>query len=71
VETGSIVAGLFFTGYSLRIDTKVRHIGNLLTITQQHREIWSEFYKKPELARALDPSQTWQANPFPMRKSCS
>lgn len=54
LETVSIVAGLFFTAFSLRIDTKVRHVGNLLTITQQHREIWSEFYKKPELARVLD-----------------
>jgi hypothetical protein len=54
LETASIVTGLFFTAFSLRIDTKVRHVGNLLTITQQHREIWSEFYEKPELARVLD-----------------
>jgi hypothetical protein len=44
-----IIGGLLFTAFSLRSETKTRRIANLLTITKNHREIWSEFSKRPEL----------------------
>jgi hypothetical protein len=50
-----IIAGLLFTGFSFRQDAKVTRIQNLLTITRNHREIWSELYRQPELSRVLDP----------------
>lgn len=53
LQTVSIVAGFFFTIHSIREDTKVRRIQNLLTITSSHREIWSRLIDKPELARIL------------------
>lgn len=38
----------------MRSETKTRQIGNLLTITANHREIWKEFLKNPKLARVRD-----------------
>lgn len=50
-----IVGGLFFTAVALRSDTKTRRIAHLLTITTNHREIWKEYLRNPQLARVLDP----------------
>lgn len=49
-----IVGGLLFTGHSVRSETKTRRISNLLTLTKNHREIWTEFYQHPQVARVLD-----------------
>ena len=49
-----IIAGLFFTAASIRRDTKARKIGDLLALTQQHRELWSEVHRRPDLARIFD-----------------
>jgi hypothetical protein len=56
VQTVGIVGGLFFTAAVLRSGTKTQRIANLLTITSNHREIWKEFPRRPELARVLDAS---------------
>ena len=49
-----IIGGLFFTAYSLRHETKTRRTGNLLTLIQNHRELWAELFRYPALARVLD-----------------
>jgi len=49
-----IIAGLWFTAFSLRSDTKTRRVANLLTITANHREVWKEFLNNPKLARVRD-----------------
>lgn len=49
-----IFAGLLFTAFSLRSETKTRRIANLLTITTNHREVWKEFLTNPKLARVRD-----------------
>ena len=49
-----IIAGLWFTAFSLRSETKTRRVANLLTITANHREIWKEFLNNPKLARVRD-----------------
>jgi hypothetical protein len=59
-----IIAGLLFTGFSFRQDAKVTRIQNLLTITRNHREIWSELYRQPELSRVLDPKADIVAKPI-------
>ena len=46
-----IIAGLGFTAFSLRSETKTRRIANLLTITANHREIWKVFLNDKGLAR--------------------
>ena len=59
-----IVASLAFTAVSLRSETKTRRIANLLIITQNHREIWSELFKRPELARVLNPKVDLEVAPI-------
>ena len=49
-----VVGGLIFTASSFRSETKTRRVANLLTITKNHRDIWADFYRNPELARVLD-----------------
>ena len=51
-----IVGGLVFTAVSLRSETKTRRIANLLTLTANHREVWKELFRRPELARIVDRS---------------
>lgn len=59
-----VIAGLAFTAFSLRSETKTRRIANLLTITANHREVWKEFLNDPELARVLEASADLEANPL-------
>lgn len=55
LQSVGIIASLIFTGLALRLDVKSRRIGNLIDLTQGHREIWSQLYRRPDLARVLDP----------------
>jgi hypothetical protein len=52
--TIGVIGGLLFTGFSLRSETKTRRIANLLSITANHREIWTEFLNNPKLTRVRD-----------------
>ena len=54
VQSGSIVAGFVCAALSLQRDAQARRGGNLLAVTQAHRELWAEVYRRPELARVLD-----------------
>ncbi len=54
LNTVGVVSGLFFTAASFRSEAKTRRVANLLTITKNHRDIWADFYRDPELARVLD-----------------
>ena len=57
-----VVGSLLFTAFSLREETKTRRVTNLLTLTQNHREIWSLLVRNPELGRVLDAGVNLQAN---------
>jgi len=59
-----VIAGLAFTAFSLRSDTKTRRVANLLTITSNHREVWKEFLNDPGLARVLDASADLNSKPL-------
>lgn len=50
-----IVASLGFTAFSFKKDESSRRIGNLLALTAAHRDIWSQLFTRPELARILEP----------------
>jgi hypothetical protein len=52
-QTVSITFGLFATCYTIRADRRSRRIDNLLTITEHHREIWTELYSRPALRRVM------------------
>ena len=51
-----VIGSLFFTGHSLRSETKTRRIANLLSLTQGHRDIWRQLFAYPQLSRILDPN---------------
>lgn len=58
-----VVGSLLFTAFSLREETKTRRVTNLLTLTQNHREIWSLLLRNPELGRVLDAGVNPQLHP--------
>jgi hypothetical protein len=58
-----IVGSLFFTSVSLRSETKTRRIANLLTLTQNHREVWSELLHGRTLARVLEATVDLEKQP--------
>jgi len=53
LQSLGIVGGLLFTAWSLRSETTTRRVNNLLAITKGHRDVWTEFYRRPELKRVL------------------
>ena len=63
LQSVGIIAGLFFTGWSLRLDAKVRRVANGFELTKQHREIWTHLYSRPELKRVVNPAANLAAQP--------
>jgi hypothetical protein len=63
LQSVGIIGSLLFTAVTLREDTKTRQVANLITITGHHREIWTQLYRRPELARVLDPHVDLQREP--------
>jgi hypothetical protein len=57
------IGSLWFTAISLRSDIKTRQVANLLTITANHRQIWTEFLKNPALARIHDAAADTSTQP--------
>lgn len=55
IQTGALAGGLLFTGMAVLLDARARRVGNLIQLTQQHRDLWERLYLQPELARILDP----------------
>lgn len=58
-----IIGGLVFTAVSIRQATQARKVSDLLTLTEQHRELWDEVYKRLDLGRVLDPAADLVAKP--------
>lgn len=63
LQTSGIVAGLFFTGRSFLLDTKIRKITHLLSITEHHRSIWEQVFERPSLLRILDKNASLRKAP--------
>jgi hypothetical protein len=63
LQTVGIVGGLFFTGWSLHLDTQTQLAANLLTLTVQHRDIWKMLFDEPKLARILEAKLDLSKNP--------
>lgn len=59
-----ILVGFAFTAYTLWTEARARRIDNLITFTQQHRDIWKMMYEYPELARVRDPQADLTAKPL-------
>ena len=45
------------------IGTNARKVSDLLTLTAQHRELWNEVYRRPELSRIFATAADLVANP--------
>ena len=56
IQTGAVAGGLFLTGIAGLLEARARRVGNLIHLTQQHRDLWERMYSQPELARILDPN---------------
>jgi len=63
LQSAGIVGGLLFTGFALRADARAKQIQSMFALTQQHREIWSLLYSRPELARVLEPKPDLKVAP--------
>ena len=42
-------------GVASLLEARARRVGNLIRLTEQHRDLWERMYSQPELARILDP----------------
>ena len=51
VETLGIIGGLGTTSLTLFFERKSRRLGDYLTLAGQHRELWSDAHRQPDLAR--------------------
>jgi hypothetical protein len=54
VQSLGIIASLIFSGVIFRHDLRTRRVANLIELTKQHRAIWTEMDRHPELARVLN-----------------
>src|SRR5256714_9591752 len=55
-QTAAPAAGLFLSAAAILFDARARRAGNLIQLTQQHRDLWERMYTQPELSRILDPT---------------
>lgn len=51
LQSAGIMGGLLFTALSIRQATNARRVSDLLALTEQHRELWNDVYRRPELSR--------------------
>ena len=64
VQSVGIVAGLWFTGAAYRRDAKTRRTSDLLALAHEHRELWSEAHRRPDLSRIFQPQVDLVASPM-------
>ncbi|HEY4256696.1 MAG TPA: hypothetical protein VGM66_05740 [Candidatus Udaeobacter sp.] len=62
-QTLIAIGGFFYAVRTLREDIKVKKLECGFRLTKHHREIWSEFYRRPELARVLEAKSDLIAKP--------
>jgi hypothetical protein len=55
-QTSMFASGLFLIGIAILFEARARRVGNLIQLTQQHRDLWERMYSQPKLARILDPN---------------
>jgi hypothetical protein len=49
-------SGLWVSAISLHAEAKARRISNLFAAIHNHRELWTDYYRRPELARVMNPN---------------
>ena len=53
LQSVGILSGLLLTAITVHRDATHRHVSNMLTLLEQHRELWTEVHSRPELARIM------------------
>lgn len=53
LQSVGIVGSLVFAGHSAHAEVRARKVGDILTLSAHHRELWSEFHRRPDLVRIL------------------
>ena len=64
LQSAGIIGGLLFTGLAARREARSRKTSDILTLLEQHRELWSEIHRRPELARVILPEVDLVASPL-------
>lgn len=64
LQAVGIIGSLGFTAAAFRQDDRSRRISNLLTLTAEHRDIWTQVYRRPSLTRVLTPQVDLIRNPI-------
>lgn len=59
-----IIGGLAYNTLALRKDVQARRTADQILLTEQHRELWSEVHRRPELIRLLDPEADPDSQPL-------
>lgn len=52
-QTVGIMGSLWFAAATLRRESRGRRLSNLLALTTEHRELWSEVHRRADLARIM------------------
>lgn len=63
IQTLGIMGGLWLTSATLRRDRQARKLGDLLTLAGQHRDLWSDAHRRPELGRIMQADVDLVAQP--------
>lgn len=63
LESLGIIGGLFFTGFNLVRDIRIRKAETIIRITSQHREIWAFLMTQGVLTKLFDPKRDVAVNP--------
>jgi hypothetical protein len=64
IQTLGILGSIWLTIASLRRETRARKLGDYLTLAGQHRELWSEAHRRPDLARIFQSELDLVAKPI-------
>lgn len=54
LQSAGIIGALVFNLAGFREQATARRVSNLITLTQQHREIWREYLRRPDLHRVRE-----------------
>lgn len=63
-QTFGIVASALLAAAAFSRETRARRLGYLLSLAEQHREVWSEAHRRPELARIFKSEVDLVADPI-------
>ena len=63
LQSIGIIGSLLLATASFRSDSKDRRVSNLIGITNNHREIWTQLRDRPALARILEENPNLKDRP--------